>query len=101
MKEAEVLLKQFTTWELALILAKGAGLLTAPETETFLKAGRTKIYSYWNNNLKKKALAIMNLFAKKSVLFVMAKRIEAEEGGKLYLSEIRKAFNQKNMGELL
>ena len=102
LKEAEELLEQFSTWELALILAKGAGVLAARETETFLKAGRTKIYNYWNNNLEKKACANMTLFAKKSVLFVMKKRIETEEGGKLFLSVIRKALKEKkNMGELL
>ena len=101
LKDTKNELENFTTWELALLLARAADLQTDKVTETFLKAGHTKISDYWNNKLRRKSLSFRNFFARKEIYSLIKKRIESEEGGKLFLSKIKEAFDKKGMGELL
>jgi hypothetical protein len=100
-REQEEMLKMFTNWELAFLLARAADLQTAEFTEDFLQAGHTKISNYWNNTLRKKAYSVRDLLFTRNGFSLIKKRIEAEKGSELFLSEVKKAFEQKGIGGLL
>ena len=101
LEEIEETLNGFTNFELALLLARAVKLQAAEETEEFLKAGHTKISNYWNNILRRKSYAIKDLLGHKATYCLIAKRIEAEEGGNLFLSKIRETFVKNGLEDLL